>query len=276
MSDLEIMKKNLENLQNENTSLKNQIQIYKEKENSYQSSISRIKKIQSEYESSYQQSINDCKAHEEEIKKKYYNYQKILENQNEQNEKRLTNEILLLKSEQKEKDKIIQSLNEKINLLNEKLSKDEINYYVKEKEYEDIIISKERKLSELNDAIKQIVEEANEEGEMEDHEAEIITNALEFNDLDVEDKKNRAEIENIRLQNGSLSINEVRSGYGEEPVPWGNVPMNYSNYGVTPNILNPTNIEPLGNNTEIDKALKTVQAYKSQLYKSDLIQYEKW
>ena len=163
MSDLEIMKQNLEILQNENTSLKNQIQIYKEKENSYQSSISRIKKIQSEYESSYQQSINDCKAHEEEIKKKYYNYQKILENQNEQNEKRLNNEILLLKSEQKEKDKIIQSLNEKINLLNEKLSKDEINYYVKEKEYEDIIISKERKLSELNDAIKQIVEEANEE-----------------------------------------------------------------------------------------------------------------
>ena len=99
---------------------------------------------------------------------------------------------------------------------------------------------------------------------------------FEFNDLDVEDKKNRAEIENIRLQNGSLSINEVRSGYGEEPVPWGNVPMNYSNYGVTPNILNPTNIEPLGNNTEIDKALKTVQAYKSQLYKSDLIQYDKW
>lgn len=30
-----------------------------------------------------------------------------------------------------------------------------------------------------------MVEEANEEGDMEDHEAEIITNALEFNDLDV-------------------------------------------------------------------------------------------
>ena len=163
MSDLETMKQNLEILKNENTSLKNQIQIYIEKENSYQSSISRIKKIQSEYESSYQQSINEYKAHEEEIKKKYYNYQKILENQNEQNEKRLNNEILLLKNEQKEKDKIIQSLNEKINLLNEKISKEELNYYIKEKEYEDIIMSKERKLSELNEAIKQIVQEANEE-----------------------------------------------------------------------------------------------------------------
>ena len=36
-----------------------------------------------------------------------------------------------------------------------------------------------------NDELITMVEEANEEGEMEDHEAEIITNALEFNDLDV-------------------------------------------------------------------------------------------
>jgi hypothetical protein len=36
MSDLETMKQNLEILKNENTSLKNQIQIYIEKENSYQ------------------------------------------------------------------------------------------------------------------------------------------------------------------------------------------------------------------------------------------------
>ena len=36
-----------------------------------------------------------------------------------------------------------------------------------------------------NDEIITLVEEANEEGEMEDHEADLITNALEFNDLDV-------------------------------------------------------------------------------------------
>ena len=98
---------------------------------------------------------------------------------------------------------------------------------------------------------------------------------FQFNELDTEDKKNRAEIENIRLMNGSLSINEVRSTYGEEPVAWGNVPMNYSNYGVTPNVMNPTMVQPLGT-TDIDKALATVQAYKSQLYQSDLIQYERW
>ena len=92
-----------------------------------------------------------------------------------------------------------------------------------------------------------------------------------FSDLDIEDKLNRAQIENIRLQNGSLSINEVRSTYGEEPVAWGNVPMNYQNYAVTPNIMNPTTIEPLGS---IDKAIDTVQKYKSNLYHSDIINYK--
>lgn len=94
---------------------------------------------------------------------------------------------------------------------------------------------------------------------------------FQFSDLDIEDKLNRAQIENIRLQNGSLSINEVRSSYGEQPVAWGNIPMNYQNYAVAPNILNPMNIEPLGGN--LDKAIDTVQKYKSQLYSSDIIKY---
>ena len=162
MSDIEIMKKNLEDLQLENNSLKSQIQLLKEKEKSYQSSISKIKQIQREYESSYLSSINDYKKHEEDIKKKYLEYQSISEKQNEENEKRLTDEIFLLKNELKEKDNIINSLNEKINLLNEKITKDELNYYFKEKEY-DIIISKERKLNELNEAIRKIVKEATDE-----------------------------------------------------------------------------------------------------------------
>lgn len=93
---------------------------------------------------------------------------------------------------------------------------------------------------------------------------------FQFSDLDIEDKLNRAQIEDIRLKNGSLSINEVRSTYGDEPVAWGNVPMNYQNYAVTPNLMNPTSIEPLG----IDKAIDTVQKYKSKLYHSNIINYK--
>ena len=43
---------------------------------------------------------------------------------------------------------------------------------------------------------------------------------------------NRAEIEDKQLRNGTTYINEVRSGYGLEPVDWGNVPMNYSQYAI--------------------------------------------
>ena len=105
----------------------------------------------------------------------------MLEKQNEENEKRLSDEIFLLKNELKEKDSIINSLKEKINLLNEKITKDELNYYFKEKEYEDIIISKERKLNELNEAIKQIVQEATEEIKRLSEQLEDFQNRTKIN-----------------------------------------------------------------------------------------------
>ena len=43
---------------------------------------------------------------------------------------------------------------------------------------------------------------------------------------------NRADIEDKQLRNGTTYINEVRSGYGLEPVEWGNVPMNYSQFAL--------------------------------------------
>ena len=55
---------------------------------------------------------------------------------------------------------------------------------------------------------------------------------FEFIREDHENKLNRAEIEDKQLRNGTTFINEVRSGYGLEPVDWGNVPMNYSQYAI--------------------------------------------
>ena len=154
---------NIEPTQKENILLKNQIQTLKEKESQYQSSISKIKQTQSEYENAYKNAIKDYSKQQEDLKNKYLEYQSILEKQNEDNEKSYMDEILLLKVKLKEKDDIINSLTEKINALNEKITKDEMNYIFKEKEYEEVIISKEKKLSELNEAIKQIVQEATDE-----------------------------------------------------------------------------------------------------------------
>ena len=154
---------NIELIQKENILLKNQIQTLKEKESQYQSSISKITQTQSEYENAYKNAIKDYSKQQEDLKNKYLEYQSILEKQNEDNEKSYMDEILLLKVKLKEKDDIINSLTEKINALNEKITKDEMNYIFKEKEYEEVIISKEKKLSELNEAIKQIVQEATDE-----------------------------------------------------------------------------------------------------------------
>lgn len=55
---------------------------------------------------------------------------------------------------------------------------------------------------------------------------------FEFIREDHENKLTRAEIEDKQLRNGTTYINEVRSGYGLEPVDWGNVPMNYSQYAI--------------------------------------------
>lgn len=41
---------------------------------------------------------------------------------------------------------------------------------------------------------------------------------FQYNDLDIEDKLVKAQIEDIRLKNGTLSVNEVRKEYGQEPI----------------------------------------------------------
>ena len=41
---------------------------------------------------------------------------------------------------------------------------------------------------------------------------------FQYNDLDIEDKLVKAQIEDIRIKNGTLLPNEVRKGYGQEPI----------------------------------------------------------
>jgi len=218
MSEKENVNNNLENLEKENDSLKNQIEILKEKESSYKESFAKIKKIQNEYESSYNESLKEGKKREEEIKKKYLEYQNILEMQNEENEKRFNEEILLFKNELKEKDTIINSLNEKIIELTEKVSKNELKFHFKEKEYEEIILAKERKLKELNDAIKQIVQEAGEEIKRLSQQLEEFQNRVRINNpytanllIERDNDKDRINNLNKSVDNIKNNINSIKS-----------------------------------------------------------------
>jgi len=72
------------------------------------------------------------------------------------------------------------------------------------------------------DELLTIVEEANEEGDMEDHQADLITNALEFNDLDVGDILTpRIDVIAIDIDEDSIEDIELMyrdSGYSRLPV----------------------------------------------------------
>lgn len=48
---------------------------------------------------------------------------------------------------------------------------------------------------------------------------------FQFNEMDIEDKLKRIQIEKIKLDTGVLTINEVRSDYGLDPVEWGDTPV---------------------------------------------------
>ena len=278
MDNIQTMKQNLDNLQKENTSLKNTIQLLKEKENSYQTSISRIKKIQSECESSYTQSINDYKKHEEEIKKKYLQYQKMLEKQNEENEKRFTEKINILKEELKEKDNIINTLNEKINLLNEKITKEEINDYFKEKEYENIIISKDRKLTELNETIKQVVSEAIEEIKRLSEQIEDFQKKLKINNpmnLLITEKETIDNNDNNKNLNKSVDYNKNNNVNSNNSINMNQNDMIKQNQNLVSNsvllsdnyknILNDGNPQPKINNNNIISN-QNIQDILTQLY----------
>ncbi|MBX7076656.1 MAG: phage portal protein [Methanobacteriaceae archaeon] len=64
-----------------------------------------------------------------------------------------------------------------------------------------------------------------------------FSEVFQYKDLDIEDKLIRAQKEDIRLNNGSLTINEVRSSYGEPPVPWGNQPLTNHNSLISESLM---------------------------------------
>jgi HK97 family phage portal protein len=57
-----------------------------------------------------------------------------------------------------------------------------------------------------------------------------------YGEMDFQDKLKRAQIEDIRLKNGSTSINEVRHGYGEDDVDWGDYPFSLQTGVVMPGV----------------------------------------
>ena len=167
-------KSNINQLIQENIKLKKKIKSFQEKEKIYQSSISKMKKFQNEYQQTFTKALNDYKLHEEQIKKTYINYQKLIENQYKENENRFLEENTQLIFELKQKNNIIKNLNNKIRILNKKLNKVEIDFKYENKKLESEVVSKERRLSELNESMIQLARNTNDEIKLLRDEFEIF------------------------------------------------------------------------------------------------------
>lgn len=64
-----------------------------------------------------------------------------------------------------------------------------------------------------------------------------FSEVFQFNEMDIEDKLKRTQIETNKLNSGVVTINEVRTEYGLEPVEWGDVPQSMTNKQSAPQDL---------------------------------------
>ena len=152
------MSKNLYNSLNNKKSKSNPIEILK-KENaslmqSYKELLIKIKKMQNEYESMYSKFLNENQMRENNLKNNYNRYQDLLQQHFQKEENNYLEEIKNLKLQIQEKDKIINILQNNNTLLNDKLTKIELIFNLKEKDYQKQLLNKDRLLMKSSDVVK--------------------------------------------------------------------------------------------------------------------------
>ena len=180
-------------LESENNvlNLENQKRAFLEKQKYYQSE-NHIKKIKPKKELSYNQLLNvkDNRFSQDKFKQRYLNNLK-------ENTKRLNYEIDMLNQEIFHKNEMINSLQDKVYSLNEKLNQEKLNCHFIEKEYENKIKLERRKMEELKLILKQITKEANDT---------IKNLSLQLEEIQIKSK----------LQNNNIkSLNNIKNNFND-------------------------------------------------------------
>jgi hypothetical protein len=112
-----------------------------------------MKKIQRDYESMYSKFVNENQLRENFMKNNYIKYQELLQQHFQKEENNYIEEIKNLKLQIQEKDKVINALQNNNALLNDKLSKNELIFNLKEKEYQNQLLNKDRLLMKSSDIV---------------------------------------------------------------------------------------------------------------------------
>ena len=153
----------IEKLLKENRELKNNLLSLSESEQNLQATISNIQQLHTEYQNSYNTFLMELRTKEKNLKSQFETYQSILEKKYSQNEQRLNDEIAQLKEDIKSKDEVIARLIKQNRKIKHIVTKNEIEWKLKEQEYENALILKETKLKEMDDILISISKETEEE-----------------------------------------------------------------------------------------------------------------
>ena len=255
-------------LQSENVSLKAQLQSFSEKEKLYHLNLEKIKSIQSEQEKNFFNSIKDSKKREEELKQKFLDFQKLLENQYSASEARFNEEMNQMSQEISKRDNVINSLKNELNEMEEKIAQEELNFGLKEKEFENVIKIKERKLEELNEAVKQITDEATQEIKRMSEQLEEFqmksknNNNINNNNYNINNNANNKYSNDLKNENLRLKIenNSLRAELDKR-----NKELNFwKNKKNIPNIKTNTKSDAL-KELEINQLKRTLNNYGNKI-----------
>ena len=153
----------------------------------YKDALIKMKKIQRDYESMYSKFVNENQLRENFMKNNYIKYQELLQQHFQKEENNYIEEIKNLKLQIQEKDKVINALQNNNALLNDKLSKNELIYNLKEKEYQNQLLNKDRLLMKSSDIVNKNSYEVMEDIKKLKEEIKYVQNKANNNDINNND-----------------------------------------------------------------------------------------
>lgn len=202
----------------------NPIEILK-KENAsvnklYKESLLKMKKLQKDYELMYSKYIEENQMRENSIKNNYVQYQELLQQHFQKEENKYIEEIKNLKFQIQEKDKIICILQNNNALLNDKLSKNELIYNLKEKEYQKQLLNKDRQLMKSSDIVKKNSQEVMDDIRKLKEEIKYFQNKVNYNNNNnlIYNEPNNENINNMNYFNNEYKKQNIKKSFSSSNV----------------------------------------------------------
>ena len=223
----------IEILKKENASLTRQ----------YKDLLIKMKRMQNEYEAMYIKYVNENQIRE--------NNQDLLQQHFQKEENNYLEEIKNLKMQIQEKDRIISILQNNNALLNDKLTKNELIYNLKEKDYQKQLFNKDRLLMKSSDVVKKNSQEVMEDIRKLKEDIKYFQNKVNNNNNNFNS-----------IENNQNNFNYFNNDYKKQKIKKSFSSNDFNNNNIKPCInINNNNI----NNSENENMKKIKGFYSNQI-----------